>query len=89
MIPSFSSPSCLAPVICYLVSGPVVSTTEDILFWTEYMYSKATDNKTGGTVAGYNPGAAAKTVLESGGNIDIGPVISFYDPEIQALLAFE
>lgn len=72
-----------------IVIGPDVSTEADIQFWIEYMYSKAADNKTGGTVAGYNPGAAAKTVLESGGNKDVGPVISFYDPEIQALLAFE
>jgi len=86
MIPGFSSRNCLAPIMCYIVSGPEVS-TEDIQFWIEYMYSKAED--TGGTVAGYNPGAAAKTVLEAGANVNIGPVISFYDPEIQALLAFE
>jgi hypothetical protein len=72
-----------------IIIGPEVSTEADIEFWMDYMYSKPADSKTGGTVANYNPGAAAKTVLESGGNIDIGPVISFYDPEIQALLAFE
>ena len=87
MIPSFSSRNCLAPVMSFIVSGPEVSTTEDILFWIEYLYSRSDD--TGGTVAGYNPGAAARTVLEAGANVDVGPVISFYDPEIQALLAFE
>ena len=89
MIPSFSSWSCLAPVMCYLVSGPVISTAEDILFWSEYLYSQAEDKKTGGTVAGYNPSASAKTLLEIEANVKVGPVISFYDPEIQALLAFE
>lgn len=89
MIPPFSSRNCLAPIMCYLVSGPEVDTSADIAFWIEYMYSRSADKKTGGTVAGYNPTAAAKTVLESGGNLDVGPVISFYDPEIQALLAFE
>ena len=70
-----------------IVSGPEIVTSEDILFWTEYLYSQASD--TGGTVAGYNPSASAKTLLEAAAYAKIGPVISFYDPEIQALLAFE
>lgn len=78
----------LIPIIGIIVQGPEVDFIEDSSrYWIEYMYSDAED--TGGTVASYNPGAAANTVLEAAANPKIGPVISFYDPEIQALLAFE
>ena len=90
MIPSFSFSFlyCLAPVIGYLVSGPNVSTQDAILYWSEYMYSKATAN-TGGSAAIFNANATATTALEAESPPDTGPVISVYSPEIQALLAYE
>ncbi len=87
MIPLFSALSCLAPVMCYLVSGPNVS-TDDILYWSEYMYSSATV-KTGGSATIFNANATATTALEAEAPPDTGPVISVYNPEIQALLAYE
>lgn len=87
MIPSFSALNCLAPVMCYLVSGPNVS-TQDELYWSEYMYSRATAN-TGGSAATFNANATATTTLEAEAPPDTGPVISVYNPEVQSLLAYE
>ena len=72
----------------YIPSGYASGTQEDIEYWCEYMFSKADDN-TGAGSGTWNPEAAAHTSMEKEAPPDTGPVFSIYDPEIQALLAYD
>lgn len=73
--------------LCFISIGPSVDNGESIDYWTQYVYSQA--GNAGGTVSNYDGESAGQTTLEAVSPPDTNVVIGVYDPEIQALLAFE
>ena len=75
-------------VMFYISIGPSVDNGDSIKWWKDYIYSQASSD-TGSTVATYSAENAGQTSLENVEKPDVNVTISVYDPEVQALLAYE
>ena len=74
-------------VIGYIVEGVNVD-HNDVTNWIAILYAK-TDDDTGSSVSSYQPEKASRTTLEIASLPDVGPIFEPFDPEVQALLAYE
>lgn len=68
--------------------GPTIDRGESHAFLTSQVHSEAKE-KTGSTVSRHDPETAGQTSLETANKPDVNVDIGEYDPEVQALLAYE
>ena len=83
--------STALPIVGIMMGGSDVITSADVRFWVEYLKSKSstTGSSVSVSVSSHNPSRATMVTLEREAPPATGPIFASYDPEIQALLAFE
>jgi hypothetical protein len=78
----------LAPVCCYIVSGPNADPAVDGAFWALYLASQNSDVGTSGSRA-YMPERSAGEGNSVDGVTRIGPTATRYDPELAMFFGLE